>query len=82
MAETSTKRADIDSHGLEPEANRERPAKRAKIDSDASMRQDAGELDSDEDEEVGQSLPPIADSRSSDLYLDTVSVRRQREDVC
>ena len=76
MAETSTKRTDIDSHGLEPEANRERPAKRAKIDSDdkdASMRQDEGDLDSDEDEEVGQSLPPAADSRSSDLYLDTVS---------
>ena len=77
MAETSTKRADVDSHGLEPVANRERPAKRAKIDRDvmdASADQDLGHVDTDEDEEVvGQTLPPAADLRSSDLYLDTVS---------
>jgi hypothetical protein len=77
MAEISTKRADVDSHGLEPEANGERPAKRAKIDVGDMGVSDRHELEpasSDEDEEeLGQSLPPVADLRSSDLYLDTVS---------
>ncbi|KAH6916648.1 ubiquitin C-terminal hydrolase Ubp10 [Coprinopsis sp. MPI-PUGE-AT-0042] len=77
MAEISTKRADVDSHGPEPEATEGRPAKRAKIDEnsmDVSLSHKSEASLSDEDEEeVGQSLPPAADLRSSDLYLDTIN---------
>ncbi|KAG2022781.1 ubiquitin C-terminal hydrolase Ubp10 [Coprinopsis cinerea AmutBmut pab1-1] len=77
MAEPSPKRADIQSRESGEGDNAERPAKRARMDldqpKDSKDRADSPQSSDEDDETLGQTLPPATDLRSSDLYLDTIN---------